>query len=378
MKKYFLLAMVFVFAMACQSDKGFVISGTTDLEDGSLVILLVEDPENEMGIRNIDTAKVEKGKFELKGSVEFKDLYYLKTEPTNQFVPFILDNVKLTAQVFKDSIQKSVFTGLSDNDDLRAFNALMNEQQKKLEDFQRDNDELMNHARRTNDTVTSNRLMEQYFALKESLVSFQVEYVGANPNKFISLILIKDLLNNPEVDTDKLLTAFNKMPIGLKESPQGKSISETLNAFSKIAIGQKAPDFTAPMPDGKESNLYSHLGKKVTVIDFWASWCRPCRVENPNMVKLYNEFKDQGLEIIGFSLDQQHDGEGWRNAIIQDNLTWPQFSNLKFWKDPVAQMYQIKYIPYMVVLDSEGVIVAKNIRGEELRAKVLELIGAVN
>lgn len=373
MRKVLLMMTTILVVMACQTEKGFTIEGTTDLDEGSYVILLKEDPESEMGIRNIDTAVVTKGKFELKGEIEYKDIYYLKFEPANQFLPFVLDNVKLSAQVYKDSINKSVISGLSDNDDLRAFNALMTKQQQKLEDFQRTNDALMSEAKRSNDTITSNRLMKEYFEIKDGLLSLQVDYITNNTDKFITLFLMKDNINNPEVDVEKIQVAFTKMPAKLKETPQGKKIAESLEAFSKVSIGSKAPDFTAAMLDGSTSNLYAHLGKKVTVIDFWAAWCRPCRVENPNMVKLYNEFKDQGLEIIGFSLDKEGDNEAWKNAVLQDNLTWPQFSNLKFWNDPVAQLYQIKYIPYMYVLDANGVIVAKNIRGEELRAKVLEL-----
>lgn len=372
------MMMTAVFAVvACQPEKGFTLEGTTDLEEGTYVILLKEDPENEMGIRNIDTAVVTKGKFTLTGEIDFKDIYYLKFEPMNQFLPFILDNAKLTAQVYKDSINKSIISGLSDNNDLRAFNAIMTKQQQKLEDFQRNNDALMSQAKQTGDTITSNRLMKEYFEIKDGLLTLQIDYITNNTDKFVSLLLMKDNINNPEVDVDKIQLAFNKMPAKLKDSPQGKKITEMLDAFSKVAIGQKAPDFTASMLDGSTSNLYAHLGKKVTVIDFWAAWCRPCRVENPNMVKLYNEFKDQGLQIIGFSLDKEGDMESWKNAVIQDNLTWPQFSNLKFWNDPVAQLYQIKYIPYMYVLDANGVIVAKNIRGEELRAKVLELTQVV-
>lgn len=112
---------------------------------------------------------------------------------------------------------------------------------------------------------------------------------------------------------------------------------------------------------------------KVTIIDFWASWCGPCRNENPNVVALYNEFHSKGLNIVGVSLDD--DLNDWKNAIAKDKITWIQVSNLKKWSDPIAKIYEIEQIPTTFILDSKGAIVAKDLRGEELKAKVKELLG---
>ena len=121
-------------------------------------------------------------------------------------------------------------------------------------------------------------------------------------------------------------------------------------------------------------SLKESLGK-VTLIDFWASWCGPCRVENPHVVALYNEFHEKGLNIIGVSLDREDQKEKWINAITTDNLTWTQVSNLKFWQDPIAKQYSVQSIPATFLLDADGKIIAKNLRGAELRAKVAEVLG---
>src|SRR5690606_22350055 len=139
---------------------------------------------------------------------------------------------------------------------------------------------------------------------------------------------------------------------------------------NKVAIGQKAPDFTANTPEGKAESLHKNLGK-VTVVDFWASWCGPCRKENPNVVALYNKYKDQGLKIIGVSLDKEKDA--WVKAIADDKLNWLQVSNLKFWDDAIAKDYAVESIPATFILDANGIIVAKDLRGAELEAKVAEL-----
>ena len=113
---------------------------------------------------------------------------------------------------------------------------------------------------------------------------------------------------------------------------------------------------------------------KVTLIDFWAAWCKPCRAENPNVVKIYEKYHDQGFNIIGVSLDRPNQKDKWTQAIAEDNLTWNQVSNLQFWQDPIAQLYDVRAIPAQFILDENGVIVAKNLRGDELDAKVKELL----
>jgi len=140
-------------------------------------------------------------------------------------------------------------------------------------------------------------------------------------------------------------------------------------AFSK---GGAAPDFTLPSPEGKDISLSDFRGK-VLLIDFWASWCGPCRRENPNVVKVYEEYKDQGFEILGVSLDRKK--ERWLKAIEQDGLSWPQVSDLKGWQNAAAQLYGVRSIPHTVLLDREGKIIARNLRGPALEAKLKEVFG---
>lgn len=136
-------------------------------------------------------------------------------------------------------------------------------------------------------------------------------------------------------------------------------------------MGVIAPDFKAPTPDGKLVSLKESLGK-ATLIDFWASWCPPCRQENPNVVVLYNEFHSKGLNIISVSLDEV--AAKWKGAIAQDKLTWTQVSNLKEMKDPIALQYGVSQIPTTFLLDATGKVVAIDIRDENLKAKIKELL----
>ena len=376
MKKIYLLALIAISFVSCnQEPKGYKISGITDFEDGTRLILSLRDESNmTTGVKEIDTTVVLNGKFEIKGKVEDLDLYFLREEKTNQMISLILENANIEIQLHKDSIQTSVVKGTFQNDELIKFNKEFTKMQNSLQEFQTVNSEKMQTAIQNNDTVVSNQLKKEYFALRDKMEAFQGDYAKKNNKSFISVLIIKDLLNNPSVTPEEISDMYNNLDAELKTNKHAKKIEEILENLSKLAIGKKAPDFSAKSPDGIEVSLKSSLGSKVTIIDFWASWCKPCRVENPNMVALYNEFKDSGLSIIGVSLDQEGKLEDWKNAIAQDNLTWYHLSNLKFWQDPIAELYNVKSIPAIFVLDANGIIVAKDIRGEELKNKVKELI----
>jgi peroxiredoxin len=163
----------------------------------------------------------------------------------------------------------------------------------------------------------------------------------------------------------------------LKASSYGKRISNFITAKKaekpQVKVGDMAPDFTGQTPEGKTLSLNDIKGK-VTIIDFWASWCGPCRHENPNVVRMYNKYHNKGLEIIGVSLDREGQKDRWIKAIADDELTWHHVSNLQFWQDPIAKLYHVRSIPATFILDENGNIVATNLRGQDLENKVAELL----
>jgi peroxiredoxin len=151
------------------------------------------------------------------------------------------------------------------------------------------------------------------------------------------------------------------------------AIRSSLGSTAKGLVGQQAPEISLPDPNGKTVSLSSFRGKFV-LVDFWASWCGPCRQENPNVVKAWNRFKGKNFTILGVSLDQPGQKDAWMGAVMEDKLTWTQVSDLKFWNSAVVPLYRIEGIPYNVLVDPSGTIIAESLRGEALEQKLAEVL----
>ncbi len=199
---------------------------------------------------------------------------------------------------------------------------------------------------------------------------YQYTFIENNKD-IVGLIIIQSLISTPKADFAKISKTFSEYPKQVKELNLGKSINTSILTKGATEIGGQAPNFTSTTPDGKKLALTQVMGK-VTLIDFWASWCRPCRAENPYVVQIYNKYKNQGFTVIGVSLDKNK--MSWERAIKDDALAWPHVSSLKFWQEPIAKLYGVMSIPQTFLLDKKGIIRAKNLRREELEAKVKELL----
>lgn len=371
MKKIALaLAGIFAF-VSCekQAENEYLIAGTAEgIENGQKIILQVQG-DNEMIAK--DTVTVENGKFEIKGIAENPEFGFLTLENKGG-VPVIIENGKINVTIDKDSIQKSTVSGTPENEAFQKYTSDSKKIYKKITSFQKDNQEKFMTAQGQNDTVTMNALMDELKTIQDELNVLAENTIKENPKKFFSILLLENQLMIQAFTPEKAQPYFDNINEKYKDTKSALNIKKILEATKAIAVGQAAPDFSAPSPDGKVISLKESLGK-VTIIDFWASWCGPCRAENPNVVAMYNELHDKGLNIIGVSLDK--DGDKWKEAIAKDGLTWNHISNLKFWQDPIAEQYNVKSIPATFILDENGVIVAKDLRGEELKAKVKELLG---
>jgi peroxiredoxin len=385
MKRIVLLLTVTAVLFSCNKagQNEYIISGTVKgVADGKTVVLEKQDETGQL--KPIDTVKIKDGKFTIKGSAKEPEIMLLQVEALQGKVPFILENGDIKVVVDKDSIQKTKLSGTFNNDVFSKFNVdvvkFQKASQKKMMDFQNANMEKMKAAQEAKDTITINKLMKEYQVIQKEGMDFYVKFAETNPKALISALIVDSMLNDPNVDLARTKKIFASFSPELKKYKPGKSIQSKLDKIGKpvavataTEVGSVAPDFSAPNPQGKSISLKESLGK-VTIIDFWASWCNPCRAENPSVVVLYNEFHAKGLNIISVSLDKE--ASKWKEAIAKDKLTWNQVSNLKFWEEPIALTYGVKSIPATFLLDANGTIVAKDLRGAELKAKVASLLAA--
>ncbi|MBL4676816.1 MAG: TlpA family protein disulfide reductase [Mucilaginibacter sp.] len=197
------------------------------------------------------------------------------------------------------------------------------------------------------------------------------ELIKQNQNSFAAIYLLQTKAN--ELSADSLELFYNQLGSKYKKSNAAKYILNTISAARATAIGQEAPEFAQADTAGKLVKLSDFRGKYV-LLDFWASWCGPCRQENPNVVKAFERFHDKGFTILGVSLDRATDKDKWLAAIHHDGLNWTQVSDLQFWKNAVAVQYGVNYIPQNFLIGPDGKIIAKGLQGEVLTKKLEELL----
>ena len=386
MKKILFLLTASVAIISCSKvkDGEYLITGTaTGIENGKTIILQGQDPTTKMPLA-LDTVKVENGKFEIKGKVTEPAFHTLILQGANGPIPFILETGEIKIAIDKDSIHKSKISGTYNNDEYVKFNEDLTKTQKALVDFQKNNTQKMQAAQQAQDTATINGLMKQYMKIQTEVQADSkkkyLAYAEGHPKSYISALIIQGMLGDPSTDVKKAEALYNSLDESLKNTAPGKEIKTKLGQAKMPAVGATAPpvgdakwrsDFSAPNPEGKIISLKESLGK-VTIVDFWASWCGPCRKENPNVVAIYKELHSKGLNIIGVSLDKEK--SKWTEAIAKDGLTWTHVSNLKFWDEPIAAQYGVQSIPATFILDASGKVVAQDLRGPELKAKIVELL----
>lgn len=368
--KQFLTAIIILSILGCQKDqKGYSLSGELEnVEDGKMIF--VSELDQNMQPSKIDSVQIKNGAFTMDMSeVEHPNLSFISVEGYNGNVIFISENEPIHFEIYKDSLPSSKVTGGKENEIFHTYLDHLKGLNNQVMEIRTEMREVMTTTR---DSATMVKLQQQEQELRTTDMSFKKNLVNENPDKFVSVLVLTDMMNMG-APANEVKELFESLSENATKGSLAKSLEENLSKSSAMDIGSKAPEFSAPDPEGKEISLKDAMGK-VTLIDFWAAWCKPCRVENPNIVKTYKKYHDKGFNIIGVSLDREGQKDKWIQAIEDDNLTWAQVSNLKFWQEPVAQLYGVQAIPAQFILDENGIIVAKNLRGAALDAKVKELL----
>ncbi len=362
---------------SCAKENNYKIDGSAEgIKDGTNVFLQEISGQNQLV--NIDTSTVKDGKFSFDpAEVENSDLNLITVEGINGNIVFVSENEKLKINANKDSIIDSSVKGGEQND---FFKTYFDEVMGSNKERQRIQQEGM-AAMREKDTIKVDAIRAEMEDINENSVTKRLKMIDDHKDSNVSVLILSDLIGLRLIDAAKAEEKFNALSEKVKNSEKGKKLSEIIAKAkaSEIAstlpeIGNMAPQFSAPTPQGKALALSDALGK-YTIIDFWASWCKPCRVENPNVVNVYKKYHAKGLNIISVSLDKPDDKKSWTDAISKDNMDWYHVSNLLFWNEPVAKKYGVTAIPATFLLDANGKIIDKNLRGADLETKISSLLG---
>jgi len=368
--KQFLTAIILLSILGCQKDhEGYSISGKIkNVENGKMVYVSELDSNNQPV--KIDSVVIKDEKFNLDlPAITQSNLSFLNIEGLNGNVIFISENEQVKFEIFKDSLPTSQVSGGKENKVFYSYLDHLKNLNRRVMKIRAD---LRQTITTTKDSSTIAKLQKEEADLRNDDMIFKKKMVKDNPDTFVSVLILTDMINMGAT-TSEVNELFETLTEGLKQTPLAKTLKENLDKRNTVEIGSKAPEFSAPNPEGEVIALKDVMGK-ITLIDFWAAWCKPCRIENPNLVRTYNKYHDQGFNIIGVSLDREGQKDKWIQAIKDDKLTWPQVSNLQFWQEPIALLYGVRAIPAAFIIDENGVIVATNLRGDALEAKVKELL----
>lgn len=340
-----------------------------DLSD-STEVYLGKLGENSNQI-SLDTTYVMDESFEFNLPDEkFSTLNVISFEGLKQNVLFINNNKDIKATVYKDSLRKSDIDGGKENELFQNYIEHLYDNQMEMKELRSQ----YSPSELKKDKSKMAEAREKQQKIREKDIEFRKKMIEENPGKLVSALVLSDMVRINMVPNKEVKELFGSLNDEVQRSASAQEIQKTINRSNATEVGAKAPSFSAKTPEGDELSLKESLGK-YTILDFWASWCKPCRKANPHMVKIYEKYHSKGLNILSVSLDKKSQKNRWLDAIESDNMTWQHVSNLQFWKGPIVKKYNVKSIPATFILDEDGKIVAKSLRGSSLDDKLEELFG---
>jgi peroxiredoxin len=369
MKKLFavLLLCVSTIAIAQNKDKNsFVIEGTINgLQTGKALLQYQLN-----GIQKTITAEIKNNSFVFQGHLEDPQqvVLNLSHDDFNGSISFFAENSDIKIKAETADLLHAVIEGSNVQKDFEAYQQNVQAIDKKFSDLNETGKNLYLTGKLTE--LIKDSLFKVHFDLEYEKYKLIEAFTKMHASSAVSAwAILTNLTYDPKLEI--LEPLYNTLSVANQSGLYGKQIKETIEITRKIAIGKPAINFTQKDINGKAISLSSFKGKYV-LVDFWASWCGPCRAENPNIVRLYNEHKEKGFDILGVSLDS--DKDAWVQAIKADHLTWTEISDLNAWANSAAVLYGVKGIPFNLLLDKNGVIIAKNLRGVDLANKLKEIL----
>lgn len=367
--RVFALALVSGIGLFAQTSKPFNFTITGEVKNLKQSYIYLHHKWNDKDFT--DSIKVINGKFAFKGKSPESNMHWINLSKDINAQPnniFFVDPGTITIKFNADSIAyANVVAGQTQSDyvSYRTMMANFNvEGQNLATEF--------NNARANNDQNKMGAIQQQYDLLNQRVKSGLQDFVKTHSKSAVSGFIIYYDFNNQQLfSLQDLETAIGNLDKSVLNSKFGKLANDRLKSMRGSMVGYEATNFTQNDPNGKPVSLKDLKGKYV-LVDFWASWCGPCRMENPNVVAAYNKYKDKGFTVLGVSYDSNKDA--WIAAVAKDNLTWTQVSDLKGWGNETAKLFNISSIPQNLLLDKNGVIIAKNLRGPALEEKLAEVL----
>ena len=361
MKKTFIpFAAIALALAACNTTPKYTINGTVEgQQTGKAYLVKFADSK----LDTLAQAPIADGKFTLTGSVAGLTDAIITIEGKRGGSPVFLENTVITFNLPEKGFAQ--ITGTEAQKLYDQFAAIQMEMGKT----QRELYGAYSEAAKAKDEAKMKEIEEQFNKAAEEGAAKEEALMKANADSYVAAYMLTQKMGGMELED--LQAQYDLLGANAKASDKGKEIAARIDKMAAVAIGKVAPDFTLNTPEGKPLSMHS-IKAKVKVLDFWASWCGPCRGENPNVVAMYKELHPKGLEILSISLD--NDKDAWLKAIKDDGLEWNHVSDLQGWNCAAAKLYGVNGIPHLIVLDENNVIVAKNLRGEALKEKVAELL----
>jgi peroxiredoxin len=367
-----------VMALA-QATETFTINGRLDDVKKPLKVFLNYPSGNQ---RILDSTTLNNGNFQFNGKVaapvgailvlDHKGVGFKGVSKTDDILNFYVDkgNIIIAGD---DSIARARISGSAINSDNEILNAMLAPVYKQAQALYAEAQAAKPDQQQS--PVFQNTMQDRFKAIQKDRERTLKIYIANHPNSYLSLMAISSM-GGPSADVNEIEPLYNGLSQTLKDTEAGKQLKESFAPLKATALGTLAPDFTQNDVDGKPVKLSSFKGKYV-LLDFWASWCGPCRQENPNVVRVYNKYKTKNFTVLGVSLDRPNGKADWLKAIKDDGLTWTHVSDLKYWNNAAAGLYFVQSIPQNYLIDPQGKIVAKNLRGADLEAKLIELLGKI-
>jgi peroxiredoxin len=363
--RYFLIYIIFsLLVVACGTSlDGYLIHAEIEgLKNGKALL------QRRVGSEfiTIDSSLIKNGSFSFQGNIERPEMCYVYIADTLPYIRLFVENSRIRIEAEVDSLRNPHISGSKTHQLIVEYNELMKPYEKQLrETYQQYRKAYLDH---NIEEIGKMEAKFDFISDKQKIIS--LKFVQDNSHSVVGAYLVWGTLAY-DLEVSELEAISKKFSPDLHESIYVKQINDYIKTLNKVAVGQPFSEIALPDTAGNIQRL-SDLKGKLILVDFWASWCGPCRRENPKVVALYNEYKDRNFEIFGVSLDE--DRNKWEQAIAEDQLTWYHVSDLKGWNSEAGKIYGVRAIPHTVLIDENGKIIAKNLRGDELRKKIEEHI----